>query len=274
MADKSKTAWLRVIHELHDLDDERKWIFRGDLAVSHDDVRPGLEIACNAWRAGRPDPLETERCLLADFQRRYPAWENWAPPDDDALAWMALMQHYGAPTRLLDCTYSPFIACYFALQKLLMSKDKEEASVFFFRKSWFEEQVDELLRDSGRLGALNRVRHNHDGRAFEQLFLRGQPVQFVYPVNPRAMNERLTQQQGVFLCPGDIRVSFADNLKSLKYRRLRENCRRVRLPRSVLRIGLSELLRMNLDAATLFPGLQGYAESLRTRLPFLARLES
>jgi FRG domain len=38
-----------------------------------------------------------------------------ALPKDD-LTWLALMQHYAIPTRLLDFTYSPFVGLYFAIQ--------------------------------------------------------------------------------------------------------------------------------------------------------------
>lgn len=262
MSEDAEGRWAAAEKEMRGL--KGKWLFRGDTAGV---LQTGLERACAAWPAPRPDPAQAERRLLADFRRRYPGWSTWAPPDSDSLAWTALMQHYGAPTRLLDCTYSPFIAAYFALQKLLMSAEPR-AFVWAFRTSWFS-QVHGRLPSNRERDGLDRVANNHDGEAFEELFLRAEPIRFVYPVNPRTMNERLVLQQGVFLCPGDVTASFADNLGALDGVGDRRNFVRIELPRSVLAVGLHTLLRMNLDAATLFPGLQGYAESLRTRVAFL-----
>jgi hypothetical protein len=38
------------------------------------------------------------------------------PYDNDAAAWLGLIQHYGGPTRLLDVTGSLYVAFFFAFE--------------------------------------------------------------------------------------------------------------------------------------------------------------
>ena len=80
-------------------------VFRGQLD-SNWLLSTTLERA--AGRYGFPDGALRNRevVLLNNFQRRAHHYLDDPPSLEDRLEWFALMQHHGAPTRLLDFSHS------------------------------------------------------------------------------------------------------------------------------------------------------------------------
>src|SRR5579863_6165910 len=90
------------------------WIFRGHKKESYP-LQPSIERDYPYC-----DWAEIEYRILREFQSKARLHMDPAqlPPTSPKykLSWLAIMQHYGAPTRLLDFTYSPYVALYFALR--------------------------------------------------------------------------------------------------------------------------------------------------------------
>ena len=96
---------------------------------------------------------------------------------------------------------------------------------------------------------------------FYRVFFK-QRLRLVAPLQPFRMNQRLTIQQGLFLCPGDLGSSFEDNLLAFRKQELRQSVQKIVIPGHLRTKILRRLNKMNINRATLFPGIDGFAQSL------------
>lgn len=177
--------------------------------------------------------------------------ENLIPASK--LEWLALMQHHGAPTRLLDWTMTPYVAAYFALEDA-----NESCAVWAIDYQWCQAKgLDSLRAKDSRLGSLVNL---SSPEGFERVMSLGTPG--VFPAIPPRQNTRLTTQQGLFLCLGDCTKSFEENLLAYGPEVADHVCK-IELPPGIRGEALADLYRMNINRATLFPGLDGFAQSIR-----------
>jgi hypothetical protein len=261
------STWPEFVQQVSTLGSE--WVFRGDLESGT--LVSALERACQSWGVPLERGPAVERQLMREFQR-HPEAHGLGLADDDDLSWYAAMQHYGTPTRLLDWTYSPFVAAHFAFDALLSALPCADTAVPPRAAVWaldtraLSRAVRQVLSEEDWA-----LYQRKDSSAFSALYVdHDPPLRIVGAVNPVRLHERLSLQQGVFLCPGDARCRWVENLHALPIDDLNRALRLLVLDLPVLEPAFRDLARMNVTARSLFPGLDGYARSLLHRFRTLA----
>jgi hypothetical protein len=151
------------------------------------------------------------------------------------------------------------VAAYFALEAT-----DEDCAVWAINGRWAMKQSIQKLKEVGKGDAdtFGAKRENEDEPyGFASLFLEP-TASCAVPVNPFRLNERLRIQKGVFIAPGELTVGFMENLQALPDWESEQNLLKIVIPASMRREAIERLFYMNISRTSLFPGLDGFAQTL------------
>ena len=284
------SSWEETVTGLLQLPKEPR-IFRGQRKYSWN-VRTRLARDIGSLPPNA-DSVAFENSAIGFFMDRATGLLPTVPDEHDLLGWLSLMQHYGAPTRLLDWSESPFVASYFAYEQASGS----DAAVYALNPYYCRRQFVGTLfpgpwdhtgtvaypttdaqgvttRTYPARGAYRRDQEN-------ELLRRSitDQARWPLPTIPFAQDERMAAQQTIFTAAGDLNAVIDDLFDKNTWppdMETRPGVRvsgidsliwpldnpsqlliKIRLRAEWRSTALRSLGKMGITAASLFPGLDG-----------------
>lgn len=223
------------------------YAFRGQWLAS-DDLSSGL----SRLAAGRPDLARLELHLLRNF-RKYAYGQAGA---DSIWHWLALAQHRGLPTRLLDWTYSPFVALHFATSNLAsMDQDGIVWAINFVEANrYLPARLKRILNAEGSdTATVDMLRPFGSLREFDRLSRKP----FVVFLEPPSLDPRIVNQFALFSLMSSATATMDRWLDAHA-----AHARRVIVPAELKWEVRDKLDQANINERVLFPGLDGLSRWL------------
>ena len=222
-------------------------------------------------RLGNHHP-RVEKLLLSDF-RQYARLQ--VTLDQSEWTWLAVAQHHGLPTRLLDWTYSPYVALHFVTADLGPEEPTADGFVWCANYKATSRKLPEGLRQKleDYRKSVFSVETLQEAVAGLDEFVTLAPSPFVVFLEPPSIDARIVNQVGLFsimsrppVHSGAERMRLDDYLESLDAERGENDApvvRRLRIPASLKWEIRDRLDQANITERVLFPGLDGLCAWLR-----------
>jgi hypothetical protein len=237
------------------------WAFRGQADASWS-LQSSLTRYLKLFGGPANEWVSREIKILHTFKRKAHLQLGRTPKEGETLEWLALMQHHGAPTRLLDFTWSPYVAAFFALEKATSNAVIwaicSGPKIPNFRGFYISAMLNKVLETHERQPVKVKKLTLNDGETIPPVLI-GEPV---------LMNQRMTMQAGTFIIPTTrLDVSIESCVPRSSVLKI------ILATKSIRKETMERLYNMNISNATLFPGVDGLARSLAFELEFEWRVD-
>jgi hypothetical protein len=248
------TSWIHLLEELHkDSWDEKilrhrsPYVFRGCTDAAAD-----LSTSLQRLGTGHKDLRKLERNLLRNFRKYAHAQPTIGP---SLWNWLALAQHHGLPTRLLDWSYSPLVSLHFATED--MSKEAIDGVVWCLNHGETLKYLPKELRripNDANAAAFTAGMLDEQTPTLEDLE-RPKSKDFVLFLEPPSLHPRIENQFALFSLMSDPTRNLHEWLAAKP-----DLARRVIIPAELKWEVRDKLDQSGINERVLYPGLDGLAK--------------
>ena len=238
----------------------RDYVYRGQSKASWNSLRPAFTRLCLSLGFTNEVAVRVEDRILRQFQGKYHMYRRDADGlhENDLPAWWTLMQHYGAPMRVLDWSSSPVVGLYFAVNE----DWDEDGALWLFHQGHYVQYLKKSGQDVVDFGAAPKYRE-----VFQRV---PAPVPSeMMCLERKKLTERMVAQQCRFTVSVDPLADHAAEIDRVmpEFEETGDGKQGVlRLRWFVDKACKKELLKrlhaMNVTAETLFPGIDGLGDEL------------
>ena len=211
----------------------------------------------------RESAVKCEERSLDLFKSKFHLYDRENIQPNSKLSWLAIMQHYGVPTRLLDFTESPYVALYFALEAYKPQTKKDFTIFAIDYTAAMQKSIDYISdKDTSFRETRQSVYARQDAIFDEVVDKRAYDIAWI--AEPKQFNRRLDHQAGSFLLAGNPGSRIQDILDSLIYTTV--GMMQFRISANLYQAAFALLRKMNVTSKSLYGDLEGFAHSVRMEL--------